>query len=1048
MPTLLKRFAPALLSAAVAAAAVSCTDDDLFADGSRDTVREGVPVTVNLNFRTEDNRVETRAAQNAANEGRVYNLYVLIFDKDGNRHDEGGLFFDQSTEPWNQSGTVTITTTSLNDARVVCIANLTTSAVHTDYDVTPAQMNEIRTFGQLEAFRAPLSNRTVEHSTQFFMTGYGYRKDSDGNPDKTQTSITIPDNLTEEVEVDCILSPRRMDAKVTFNVKTEPLRDTWTDFDFRPRSWRVVNVPVRSPLLPDDDGGDEESPDVGESYYFDTRPTAFEWDKRDENYLFEEGGFTFYMPESRHAPKKSIDAAALGPEDAYALREKCEKIEGTFPDKPGQSEENGAFEYAADYAAYVEMTGTLSYRIPSSEAYPSGHTVNADVTFTVHLGYADGDPNDYRTLRNTHYTYNVTLKGVDKIVVEVTDQKEERPGYEGDVIFSSADVYELDAHYDRQLILIDRSLVPKLTWGVQTPFSQGIYGVGLFGDDDDFLASAVPAPEESGIYDYKWVKFAINEDYGVTEPDRYVKYPGDQNYEFYDGNGGQSSPYYTSGEGGFYPDARMYDIHGLLKRLREEYYTENKTEGTVAVTAFVDEYVYVTHPVTGENMLDQWRTYVEAEDRQMYFVNGDNSRYSPDGNSSVMEAVQTFRQHSIRTVYNTDLGEKSAEELPTAWGVETMMNGGYRWAPGDVGRGTSASNGRKNTIDCLLGGDETLYWTAVLDVNINDPDERYNLKDPYRDALHAVLIRNRDLDGDNEVDANEIRWYLAAKDQLVDLYIGESALDEDSRLYPENPADRGNMTRWHYTSSSYNANDGGPWILWSEECAALGSYSSSSGYMDGQFAYRCVRNLGIDLENPEKEPSPLIPKVTAAEDDGTYLVDCSNLSQKARRNSYEAGPSLGTHDDLSPQNRPYKYFRVTAANNDGISPKPDYSGDRLFGSWNSQNWTYYQTAQTVVQRGYRIPNFRELLIMATRLPEEAWVKRAEDKSDNLVPTNMHLDLYYMTITDFSRKGISELGKGGGFRMNPRDLTLGAIPSRGEDLDDGYIRPVKDEETLP
>ena len=47
MPTLLKRFAPALLSAAVAAAAVSCTDDDLFADGSRDIVREGVPVTVN-----------------------------------------------------------------------------------------------------------------------------------------------------------------------------------------------------------------------------------------------------------------------------------------------------------------------------------------------------------------------------------------------------------------------------------------------------------------------------------------------------------------------------------------------------------------------------------------------------------------------------------------------------------------------------------------------------------------------------------------------------------------------------------------------------------------------------------------------------------------------------------------------------------------------------------------------------------------------------------------------------------------------------------------
>ena len=103
-----------------------------------------------------------------------------------------------------------------------------------------------------------------------------------------------------------------------------------------------------------------------------------------------------------------------------------------------------------------------------------------------------------------------------------------------------------------RLILIDRSLVPKLTWGVQTPFSQGIYDVGLFGGDD-FPASAVPAPEESGIYDYKWVKFAINEDYGVTEPDRYVKYPGDQNYEFYDGTAAGRRPIITAARAAFIP---------------------------------------------------------------------------------------------------------------------------------------------------------------------------------------------------------------------------------------------------------------------------------------------------------------------------------------------------------------------------------------------------------------------------------------------------------------------------------------------------------------
>ena len=44
-----------------------------------------------------------------------------------------------------------------------------------------------------------------------------------------------------------------------------------------------------------------------------------------------------------------------------------------------------------------------------------------------------------------------------------------------------------------------------------------------------------------------------------------------------------------------------------------------------------------------------------------------------------------------------------------------------------------------------------------------------------------------------------------------------------------------------------------------------------------------VRNLGIDLADPDTEPMALIPKVTSAESDGTYVIDCSNLSPKARR---------------------------------------------------------------------------------------------------------------------------------------------------------------------
>lgn len=1055
MTTILKRLKQAfpawLLYAAAATIIASCADDE-WMSGNRRPVREGIPVTFDLNFRAEDNRVETRAAQDEINESRIYNLYVLIFDADGNKH--YGQFFDRNiafTDGYRK-GSVSIETTSLNNATVVCIANLTTDGVYTDYNVAETDIQDIETLDALKAYEATLENEDYERSTQFFMTGYGYETNPQGNKlEPESTSITIPDNL-EQKGIYCLLSPRRMDAKVTFNVT--PNRGKWKDLDFKPRTWRVVNVPKQTPLLQADDPTQHIEDTRGDDAYFNTAATSFELEERDtqQGSRLTSCGFTFYMPESRLQPKQTIDATGLtGNKEAYALREKREAITGgSYPDKPGQKYENGAFTYAADHAAYVEMTGTLSYTIPEGTTdengitYPTDYTVNADVTLTVHLGYANKDPNDYRTLRNTHYTYNVSLCGLDNVVVEVTndgDQQEEpRPGYEADVIFASDGVYTMDAHYDRQLITIDRSMVPKLTWGVQTPYTQGIYNISNYTN----LSNTPDPGTVANLYDYKWVKFAINSDYKVEEA-VYVKYPGDQNYNDGTEGGGQPSPYYSPGSI-YHADkvdsdtknARMYDIHGLLKRLKHEYENGQKT-GTVAITAFVDEYVYATHPETGADILSQWSNYVDAEDRLMYFVNSENSQYSPDGNSSIVEAVKSFRQNPIRTVYDTGKGLKSA------WGTESILNGDLL-ATGDVSNGNSTSNGRLNTIQCLLGTNyenpsQDLRWSQVLQVSFNDPDEHYMLRQGYQDALHATLIRNRDLNGDDIVDYEEIRWYLAAKDQLVDLYIGEPALDSDAHLYPDDPSKLVNG-HYIYTSSSYNDGEYGPWVYWSEECAALGSYSTAagSGYMNGTFPYRCLRNVGIDITDPKKEPVALIPKVTQAESDGTYLIDCSNLNEKARRTSYEAGSSLGRHDDESPQNRPYAKFRVSAGTEEAIFPKPNCSWDWDWvwkATWNDQKWDYFQT-QTP-SGGYRTPNLRELLIMATRLPDNAWI--TSDYSEYRIYDST-MNLYYLTMTKFSRGGIEPYkDRNHGFRLNPRDMTLGAIPNNEGN---GYVRPIKDE----
>ena len=150
---------------------------------------------------------------------------------------------------------------------------------------------------------------------------------------------------------------------------------------------------------------------------------------------------------------------------------------------------------------------------------------------------------------------------------------------------------------------------------------------------------------------------------------------------------------------------------------------------------------------------------------------------------------------------------------------------------------------------------------------------------------------------------------------------------------------------------------------------------------------------------------------------------------------------MPTHNDLSPYNRPYAKFRVAA--NDADYPTPSIDVDALNRwSWEGvQDWRWYQTA-SITPSGYRVPNLRELLIMGTRLPDDAWqtyegqwlLYRHESKA------------MYMTYTSFSRGTYdgdgSISGKNGGFRFNAQDHSIGATSS---DADGGYVRGVKDEQ---
>lgn len=912
---------------------ISCERENLFPES--EMVEEGLPAEISLNFKSQENNIVSRAERDSVDEYRVNNVYLFIFNSDGDVHERkfctpgNGLSYDPSSSI--STGDLFVSTRSLNNAKIVGIANVYQEGISSNvFSITKENLDAIDTYDELNTMVMKMSENSIERYSAFLMTGYA--KDTNGN-----TVLNIPPEASSGNPYTCNISLVRTDAKVKFEVSLEP-KSTWTECSFYPKTWTVRNVPSQSYMM-ERESGDYDGEDAK---YFSSPVMSFEELSIDEiSKLYTGGSFVFYMPENRKEYKQSVSE--------YALRDAWNVTQGI------DEEGNRSFINANDNSTYVEMTGLLSYM-------ENGKNTNADVRFIVHLGNTSTDVNNYDTDRNTSYTYKVKILGIDKIIVEVEEKKEERPGYEGDVVKTEKKAYSFDSHYDRCLITINPANFAKdgnVYWSVNTPFSRGVYEIPKEG-------SSVEVPKE--LRDYRWIKFAVNKEYGEGNG-VFVKYPGDQNYNdpypmshWIEGKDYNApSPSY-SGK----PNARLLDINQFMEYIREQH--DKGVNEDLTVSVFIDEYLYFKDPIEnteGENKTSLWKLSADKQDRILYLVI-EEPKYSDDKQSSVAVAEYSFRQRTIQTIYNVD-----NPELKTAWGLESVMET-ERLEPGDVSQGTDTRNGRANCLKWLEGKN----WTDIVNVS----GKQYELKQGYNNAAYACLLRNRDLDGDNIIDSNEIRWYLASIDQLVDIYLGEYALDEQSRLYPQNADDRDNMVRWHYTSSSYNQSESAPWVLWAEEGASIGTYGGSSGHMGNKYNYRCVRNLGLSLNDPDAVPEDLIQ---VSPDGKTF--DMTNMNVKARRTLAVTEP-LPPHNEKSDINRCYAKFEVGPVN-----PAPEYEGKN--GSYwgiagipgassenetalefkNLHDWLYFQTKDNRYN-GYRIPNQRELLIIATRLSEDNWPK--------------------------------------------------------------------------
>lgn len=1006
----------------------ACADEEIV---NGYNIKEGVPVTVNLKFNVAASAVESRSAQDATVENNVQQLFVIAFKRNG---DISGKTYLSTVN--SSTGTVTLDMYSGTEQQIFAVANPNSGVGTLSYE----QLEAVTNLDDFKALSSQLrtGNELSVERMAFLMCGQleDIAVDTDGNL-VGAASNTI--NL------------ERVDARITFNVGADGSVKRYKNMTFTPKYYRVENIPQGTYLVPREnedyaatmETGYASMQAAGKEYYFDEAKR----ENDDRSY------FEFYLLENRRQPRKKItsdekNASYKEVQNLYALREKRESDTGKPVDgtKPGQEYVPGDFIFAPANATYVTIRGTLSFR-DGTDFY------HADVTYTVHLGSTGSNPDDetlvnnYDVCRNKHYTYNVTITGVESMRVEVLEDRiEKRPGVEGDVIKAGGEVVDLDSHYGRAKFSLKREDIKAgLSWAISTPFQRGLKVFdrsnytnknGTVVSDPLTLSDNQVKNLKTGLSlnDYRWVQFAINQECVLratgkpVPPSAFAKYPGYEAYSSKDlvneqapAFGGEG--YHYSGSTAIYSqDVVLYDVNQLLNHLFIEAYKSDSQlfldadgevsqakDATVTITAYIDEYVYKYNPNEkyyeiptaldkGDPDLTLWKKFVNAENRMLHIcVKG--AQYSPDGNTSWAESVITFSQRPIYTFYDPD------SDVKTAWGTEfknesedanlpatSKALNGIDWNKDN----NTFNDGRKNTLE-VLGQLPDLKWTDVLYLNEADYG---HLKDDYKCVWFACLGRNRDLDGDNIVDPDEIRWYLASVDQLTDIFIAEAAVP-NAKLYSKN-ATSTNVPLEHVISSTYNTGSS-PWIIWAEEGASRGNLGHENE--NGPYTYRCLRNLGLSLDDKDSDLDDYVQPseeskrtVTIGRGTVTYterFIDLSRLEPNTLRAALTGGilPQNKERDD---NDRPYRKFAVLVSaegdrwnssydNASGLYPKNDY--------WTWNNLYNYENNGNPCPDGYRAPNLRELMLMYTTYPDLFETKFGESSSS-----------YYLCKTGFSFNG--------------------------------------------
>jgi hypothetical protein len=933
----------------------SCVSEELEV---QETTGEEVWCTLDFSDKNfEPVQISTKATLDITQESRIHNMYVFLFTQNGHRI--YSRYFDKNNkkETLNEvtgadvncwytytndngytGGTIRIKAPTATNATLYLIANLDEDMLNISSDL----LNTITTIDEIEALNVNVMQTTTSRNGYFPMTGR-----LDGVTVNT-TSISAGTAYLE-----------RLDSKITINVKLAANQELKA---FVPESCIIRNLPAGSRVA-----NASSTSDYEEAGYFDSE-MVFEEQTTSADGFINSASCSFYMLENRESDNLKNRVSTY-----HARDQRIKNADGSY------NTDNGLWLNAPENATYLEIKGEVHMEIDTEET--GMQELIGDVTYYIHLGNFKADQNNYDVLRNTHYTYNVTIHGVDQIRVEVEQDIENQSGATGHVYSAIESNYTFDAHYGQRVFAMHAEGVDieAMTFYVKTPFGRE--------GTPELLGGGYNISD----LDYKWVKFLVNE--VETGTQRYSEnnriYPGDE-----------SQMLIAQGK-----SERLMNVVELLDYVKKEKvkYDEYKAAGfkgtnpsaflknakgeyVINITAFINEFHYETHPT--ENKEISWKDFVNQPNRLMHILC--DTKSSKDGASSVTESIVTFRQRSIQTPYNLNKAE-----VTTAFGCEvvdetremnlTFYENDNNYKGVNLGN-NSNENGTYNTA-CLWNlfsngafktGNRRELWSTYLDYetpNADDDSHNHFLRDGKVCMRYSVMARNRDNNGNGYIDPEEVRWYLAPLQQLYTLYVGDLGITAEAQLYPSSLASLPNsqvngVWQWRnhiVCSNQTNTGEGQyvdkywPDMLWAEEGVSVSGYGQEWGKPSTK-SVRCVRNLGLPYptetsiaDKNANIPDPIIKPQEMG--NNVYRFDLSNINDKSVR--YYTSHELIPNDENGESSRTYYGFET-------------YSSFQSYSGSYTDLKRSLESGDSPCPDGYRVPNVREAALMSLFCSSQWW----------------------------------------------------------------------------